>query len=63
MHEVRLKIPHASLSLFGLFQWVFDVVTREWVGAEACFWLEISARSLIVLRLKQIFEAEGKVMS
>ena len=31
MHEVRLKIRHASLLLFGLF-WVFDVVTPERVG-------------------------------
>ena len=61
MHEVRLKIRHANLLLCGLF-WVFDVVTPEWVGAEACFWWEISRDHFLFLRLQKIFEAERKVI-
>ena len=61
MHEVRLKIWHASLLLCALF-WVFDVVTPEWVGAGACFWWEISRDHFYFFRLQQIFEAERNVI-
>ena len=54
MYEVRLKIRHPSLLLFGLF-WVFDVVTPERFGD--------IAKSPLVLSATTLFEGEGKVIS